>query len=258
MQDLNISIVQANVHWENKADNLSLFDRLLTKIPDQTDLIVLPELFSTGFTMNAKELCEPMDGPTMEWMVQKAEELKAVITGSLIIEEEDHYFNRLVWIDPNNELLTYDKRHLFRMGNEHKTYTSGDQRLITTLNEWRICPQICYDLRFPVWNRNDDNYDCLIIVANWPDIRSKAWKILLQARAVENISYVVGVNRVGNDGNGVYHSGYSSIIDHEGAILYESKDNEEVHSIKLSKTALHDFREKFPAQKDADNFTIGN
>ena len=254
MQDLTITLVQPDVTWEDKDANLAHLDELLADLPE-TDLVILTEMFSTGFSMKTKELSEDMDGPTMQWMAQKAKDIDAVVTGSIIIHDSGSYYNRLIWMTPDGSYQKYDKRHTFRMGDEHNNYSEGRERLVVKLNEWNICPQICYDLRFPVWNRNRNDYECLIFVANWPERRNVPWKVLLQARAIENQSYVVGVNRIGNDGHQIYHSGDSSVIDPKGEILFHRSEEECVHTMKLSAESLK-FREKFPVYKDADIFTI--
>lgn len=261
MEDLRITIIQSSLHWEDIDANLKSFDSKISSIPlGSTDLIVLPEMFNTGFTMNATTYYEEMNGKTFNWMSDKSKEKNCVITGSLIIKENGNYYNRLIWMQPDGSYHTYDKRHLFRMSDEHSNYTKGTQRLIVELKGWKICPLICYDLRFPVWCRNRNDYDLLIFVANWPQKRVYAWKQLLIARAIENISYVVGVNRIGDDGNGFYHSGDSSVLDYLGANLLSeansSSDNEFIETITLSYSKLESFRSSFPASKDADDFII--
>ena len=256
MQDLTITIFQSKLHWEDIEANLNMFGEKIAAIGQPTDIIILPEMFNTGFTMNAAKLAEGINGKTVKWMTRIAKDKECVITGSLIIRENSNYFNRLIWMPPDSDFQAYDKRHLFRLAKEEQTYAGGNKRLIATLGEWKICPQICYDLRFPVWSRNNDDYDLLLFVANWPERRSTAWKSLLQARAIENIAYVAGLNRVGNDGNDVYHSGDSSIINYKGDILYQKADEEDVFTITLSKSELEKFRSSFPFYRDADTFEI--
>jgi predicted amidohydrolase len=264
MEDLRITIIQSSLDWEDIDANLKSFDSKISSIPiGSTDLIVLPEMFNTGFTMNASKFYDNMMGRTLQWMLNKAHEMNCVITGSLIVQDDDDdgiYYNRLIWMKPNNSCETYDKRHLFRMSDEHTNYTKGTERLIVELKGWKICPLICYDLRFPVWCRNRNDYDLLIFVANWPQKRVYAWKQLLIARAIENISYVIGVNRIGDDGNGFYHSGESTVLDYLGADLLSkensSSSNEFIETITLSHAKLESFRDSFPAAMDADDFII--
>lgn len=272
MEDLKITIIQSNLHWENKAKNLKLFSQKIDAISDKTDLIVLPEMFTTGFSMKPKEFAEPMDGPTVTWFNEQAKKKDCVVTGSFICEEGGNYFNRLVWANPDGECVIYDKRHLFRMANEDEHYTAGLKKTIVELKGWKICPLICYDLRFPVWSRNtrvkqqsqpadkeniNYEYDVLIYVANWPEVRSYPWKTLLLARALENQCYVVGVNRVGNDGNAIYHSGDSAVINARGVVISNTKPHEETtETVALNYEELKAFRKTFPAMLDADEFQI--
>lgn len=258
MQDITLTFIQSNLYWENVEANLNMFSEKINSIREKTDLIILPEMFSTGFTMNNKQLAEPMRGKTMVWMKQMAQEKNCVITGSIIIEEKKKYYNRLIWMPPSGNFKTYDKRHLFRYANEQKHYTAGKKKLIIKLKGWKICPMICYDLRFPVWIRNKGReYDLLIFVANWPERRNHPWKTLLLARAMENQSYVVGVNRVGNDGNNVYHSGDSAVVNFKGEIISKTAPNKEsIETVILSKKDLETWRKTFPAWKDADKFRL--
>ncbi len=263
MQNLKITIVQSNLHWENIEENLNMFSEKISSIQEKTDLIVLPEMFSTGFTMNNKNLAEKMNGYTVNWMKQMAKQKKCALAGSVIVEEKKKYFNRLIWMLPNGKYKTYDKRHLFRYAGEENYYSPGKKKLIVELNGWKICPLVCYDLRFPVWSRNKitkskSDYDVLIFVANWPERRNHPWKTLLMARAMENQSYVVGVNRVGDDGNNIYHSGDSAVINFKGEIISKTPAHEEsIETISLSKKELDDWRKHFPAWMDADKFKIG-
>ena len=261
MTDLKISIIQSNLHWENKEENLKMFSQKINDITESTDLIVLPEMFTTGFSMNPKKFAEAMDGITMMWMKEKAKEKECVITGSFICKENGKYFNRLVWMCADGTYSTYDKRHLFRMANEDSHYHFGQKKIIVELKGWKICPLICYDLRFPVWSRNraSSNYDLLIYVANWPEIRSYPWKTLLLARAIENQCYVVGLNRVGDDGNKIYHSGDSAVINAKGEIISKIKAHQDsTETIILKYSDLIEFRKAFPAMLDADSFEITN
>lgn len=256
MQDLTITFIQTSLVWEDKEKNLEHFEKLINSVKKPTHLIILPEMFNTGFSMEAPKLAETMDGPAMQWMKRIAQNKNAVLTGSFIVKDNMKYFNRLVWMMPDGEYKMYDKRHLFRMGNEDKIFTAGSQKLTVELNGWRICPLICYDLRFPVWCRNQSEYDCLIFVANWPEIRNYPWKTLLLARAIENQCYVVGVNRVGIDGKGISHSGNSCVVDFKGNILF-TKDNEPcIHTSTLSYKDLSGYRKAFPVASDADDFEI--
>lgn len=258
MQNITLTFIQTNLYWENVEANLNMFSEKISSIREKTDLIILPEMFSTGFTMNNRQLAERMNGRTITWMKQMAKEKNCVITGSIIIEEKKKYYNRLIWMPPSGNFKTYDKRHLFRYANEQKYYTAGKSKLIVRLKGWRICPMICYDLRFPVWVRNQNKeYDLLIFVANWPERRNHAWKTLLLARAMENQCYVVGVNRIGNDGNNVYHSGDSVAVNFKGEVISKTAPHEEsAETIMLSKKELEMWRKTFPAWMDADKFVF--
>lgn len=240
-----------------------MLEEKIKKITQHTEVVVLPEMFSTGFSMKANELAEPMSRETVQWMKRIASEKKVILTGSVIIKEENNFYNRLIWMLPNGEYGMYDKRHLFGFGKEDEHYSAGNKRLIAQAKGWKINLQVCYDLRFPVWARQqtageDAEYDLLIYVANWPERRSHAWKTLLTARAIENQCYVVGVNRIGKDGNEIYHSGNSMIIDPLGEVLYHKAEEEDVFTIALDKEHLQKVRRKFPFLKDADGFVINN
>ncbi|HAA01232.1 MAG TPA: amidohydrolase [Flavobacteriales bacterium] len=254
--ELKVCIVQTELDWENPEANRMRFDRLLQNV--QADLIVLPEMFSTGFSMQPEKLAEAMSGDTVQWMLTTARKKNAVLTGSVIIKAEDQYVNRLLWINPSGTIEYYDKRHLFRMGNEHEHYSAGSTKIFPEVKGWRICPLICYDLRFPVWSRNSSPfYDVLIYVANWPELRREPWMTLLSARAIENQSYVVGVNRIGTDGRGIAHSGDSCVMDAKGMrISSDSYNCELVETVLLKRNELLDFREKFPVLLDGDDFSI--
>jgi predicted amidohydrolase len=261
MHSLSVSLIQTYLFWEDKKRNLDMLEGKIMGIAETTNLVILPEMFSTGFSMKPSVLAETMEGETIEWMKRIASSKKIILTGSIIIEENGHYFNRLIWMLPNGNLGVYDKRHLFAFAGEHQHYTSGNKRLITSVNGWKINLQICYDLRFPVWARQQSNnaspeFDLLIYIANWPERRSYAWKTLLSARAIENQSYVIGVNRVGEDGNQINHSGDSMLIDPLGNILFTKQQEEVIHSFELRKDSLNETRNKFPFWKDADQFNI--
>jgi omega-amidase len=256
MSNLKISLIQTELHWEDKARNLAQFAELISAAKEETDLIVLPEMFSTGFSMQPSTFAEQMDGATVEWMQQQAKAKEAVITGSIIINDGRKYYNRLIWAQPDGALFHYDKRHLFGLSNEHEHYSAGKEKLIVEWKGWKICPLVCYDLRFPVWCRNTENYDLALFVANWPERRNMAWKNLLVARAIENQSYVAGVNRIGNDGNEIYHSGDSSLIDPMGDVVFTQADVPFVKTFILTKERLNYVREKLPFLNDADEFSI--
>jgi len=257
MDNLKITIFQGYLFWENTDKNLQNISLRLSAIREKTDLIILPEMFSTGFTMNAEKLAEPMNGKTMQWMHKTAKQYDCVVTGSLIIKEDGKYYNRLIWMRTDGTHEHYDKRHLFALGKEHDTYTAGDKKLIVELNGWKICPVICYDLRFPVWLRNvDAEYDLLIVVANWPERRALHWRSLIPARAIENQAYVIGVNRVGHDGNEVYHSGDSNCIDPNGKVIYYKRDEEDMYTFSIVAHELELTRRAMPFLKDADVFHI--
>ncbi|WP_435357247.1 amidohydrolase [Emticicia sp. SJ17W-69] len=257
LSNLKITLIQTNLHWEEPTANLAMLEEKIFGISEATDLIILPEMFNSGFTMNASKVAEPMNLTTTRWMKQMAAQTGAVVTGSFIVKEGENYYNRLLWVEPKGEIDFYDKRHLFRMAKENDVFSEGKKRLIKTIKGWKVCPLICYDLRFPVWSRNVHlDYDLLIYVANWPKVRMYPWDSLLVARAIENQSYVVGVNRVGEDGNGFPHSGNSAIIDFTGKVLDRAIDNETILSYTLEKTPLDEFRQKFPAYLDADGFVL--
>lgn len=261
MQPLTISLVQTRLHWEDKAANLAMLEEKIMGIREKTELVVLPEMFSTGFSMRPEALAEPMDGDSVQWMKKLAAQKKSILTGSLIIEEGGHYYNRLIWMLPNGQYGVYDKRHRFAFAGEDRHYSAGSKRLIASVRGWKVCLQVCYDLRFPVWSRQqmvagEPEYDLLIYVANWPERRSEAWKTLLPARAIENQCYVAGVNRVGADGNGIEHSGDSMLIDPMGTILYHKNKTEDIFTGTLDKTGLQQVREKLPFLRDADGFII--
>lgn len=255
--DLTVSLVQSSIAWHDPAANRTHFSRLLHQIGCATDVVILPEMFTTGFTMQPAAYAETMDGPTMQWMKEQATMLNAAVTGSLIIKENQHYFNRLIWMEPDGTYQAYDKRHRFAMAGEHEQYVAGTERLIVTYLGWRICPQICYDLRFPVWSRNDDAYDLLIYTANWPNKRAYDWNTLLRARAIENQCYVAAVNRIGTDANGHVYNGDSCVIDPGWRhTLYHLAQQEAVHTEVLSGAHLADMRQRLPFLVDRDTFSI--
>lgn len=281
MSHLTFSIIQTNLYWEDKAANLQMLEEKINSIAHATQIIVLPEMFTTGFSMKPEQFAEDMNGPTVEWMKKMAAAKKAIITGSVMIKEaapshlesaaSEVFYNRLIWMLPNGQYGVYDKRHRFAYAGEDDHYTAGTKRLIASVNGWKINLQVCYDLRFPVWARQapashssplqkngeeDAEYDVLINVANWPERRIHAWKTLLTARAIENQCYVIGVNRTGDDGNNIHYSGNSMVIDALGEVLYQKEQEEDIHTIRLSKEKLQDIRSKLPFLKDADDFSI--
>jgi len=254
MQNLIVTLIQTELHWEDIPANLGLFDKKIDAIEDDTDLVILPEMFSTGFTMNAAECAEGMNGSAVTWLREKSASRSTDMVGSVIIEEDGKYYNRLVWAKPHGAIYTYDKEHLFRLAGEEKIYSTSHRKVTVPLKGWRIRPFICYDLRFPIWTRNlEPLYDLAIFIANWPEKRSAHWRLLLQARAVENLSYVVGVNRVGKDGNGYPHRGDSAIIDPQGRTIFEKSQEECVFTGLLDREAMETYRRYFPAWMDADS-----
>ena len=254
MPDLTVTLVQSELVWEDSAANLAALGGQLSSGAMDTDLIVLPEMFASGFSMNPAPIAQRMDGPAVAWMSAVAAEQNAAVAGSLIIAEGGKYYNRLIWAAPDGGLATYDKRHRFRMAGEHDVYAAGDRLLTVNWRGWRIRPFICYDLRFPLWTRNLGNaYDVALFVANWPERRAPHWRQLLVARAIENQCYVVGVNRVGTDGNGVFYSGDSAVIAPEGEVLFESRIDAGCHTHVLSRHRLDAYRKSFPAWMDADH-----
>jgi predicted amidohydrolase len=286
MSSITFTLLQTALHWEDKRANLQMLEEKIKSIKEKTQVVILPEMFSTGFSMKPEILAETMEGETVQWMKRVAAEKRVILTGSLIIQngqalhsshtagdsQTEHgkpgYYNRSVWMLPNGEYGYYNKRHLFAYAEEDKHYTAGTERFIASVNGWKINLQVCYDLRFPVWARQTAypgrkeneieafEYDILIYVANWPEKRSRAWKTLLQARAIENQCYVIGVNRVGEDGNNIYHSGDSMVVDPLGEILYHKKDEEDTFTITLHKKELQEVRERFQFWRDKDEFQI--
>jgi omega-amidase len=258
---LTLTIIQTALHWEDAAANRAMLENKIRQRAPGAQVVILPEMFSTGFSMRPEILAEAPDGETVSWMKRLAREERIILTGSLMISEEPYFYNRLLWILPNGQCGQYDKRHLFAYAGEDKHYTPGTDRFIASVNGWRILCLVCYDLRFPVWSRQQPTedgleYDLILYVANWPERRNTAWKTLLQARAIENQAYVIGVNRVGEDGNGVYHSGDSMVIDPLGEILYHKAHEEDVFTITLEKEHLEAVRNKLPFWKDGDAFQL--
>lgn len=257
MNELKVALLQTSLFWEDPSRNRAMFGEMIKQLRD-LDVIFLPEMFTTGFSMNPVQLAEQMSGPTVRWMLNTAASTGFVVTGSVIIHEEGQYYNRLIWAEPDGRIRHYDKRHRFSYAGEDQKYTAGTDRPTWEYKGWRIRPQVCYDLRFPVWSRNDDDYDLLFYVANWPSRRSFPWKSLLVARAIENMAYVVGLNRVGEDGNGVDHSGDSAVLDPLGEVISSATpDNVEVVEAVLSKEKLREIRERFRFLDDRDSFTLG-
>ena len=255
---LTITLIQTDLVWEDIDFNLSLLEDKINSIKEKPEVIVLPEMFSTGFSMNPEKVAETMEGKAVQWMKRIAMAKKAILTGSLAIEEDGQYFNRLIWMLPNGQFSYYDKRHLFAFAGENEHYTAGNKRLIAQVKGWKINLQVCYDLRFPVWARqqNEAEYDVLLYVATWPERRNLAWKTLLAARAIENQCYAIGVNRVGNDGNDIYHSGDSLLINPLGETLYTKAHEEDVYTFTLDKEPLETIRKQLPFLKDGDGFLI--
>ena len=257
-ETLQIAVFQLDSVWENPAANRTSIDQFLLNIQKNTDLVFLPEMFSSGFTLNVTELAEAMDGETIRWMKAHCSTYKLALCGSLIIRENGQYFNRLIFVEPSGKIQYYNKRHLFTMGNEESHFEQGTERLIITYKGWRICPLICYDLRFPVWSRNRNEYDVLFYSANWPQNRKDVWLTLLKARAIENQAFVLGANRVGVDGNSIPYSGNSLLIDPKGVIISAAEDySETIISGQFSYSELMMFRSEFPVLDDADSFSIG-
>ena len=261
MSSLTVTLIQTNLHWENKKANLEMLQRKIESIKEKTEVVILPEMFTTGFSMKPEIFAEKMDGETMQWMKKIAAERKIILTGSVMIEEAGKFFNRLIWMLPNGEYGVYDKRHLFAFADENSHYTAGNKKLIASVKGWKINLQVCYDLRFPVWTRqspgkDENKYDLIINVANWPDKRRLAWKTLLQARAIENQCFVIGVNRVGEDGEKIFYNGDSSIIDPLGEIIYQKSNDEDIFTYTLQKEKISETRSQFPFWRDADSFLI--
>jgi len=257
MNNLKVTIIQSHLHWENPEANRAMFSDKIARISEQTDLIVLPEMFTTGFTMNASPLAETMQGPTLQWMIKQSIKVDAAIAGSVIIKEDNQFFNRLLFVYKNDILQYYDKRHTFTLAGENEVFTAGNTKLIIDYKNWRICPLVCYDLRFPVWARNTKDYDVLLYVANWPKKRIAAWDALLKARAIENMAYCVGVNRTGLDGNGHEYIGHSAVYDILGEqVSIPAFEKEFMETIVLSKEHIQQNREHLQFLRDRDSFTL--
>ena len=261
MEMLRVSLVQGATRWHDPAGNRDYYGALIAPLAGRTDLVVLPETFTSGFSNEAIHNAEGMDGPTVGWLRERARELDAAITGSVQLRVGQGVYNRLLFVTPDGEVRHYDKRHLFRHADEHKRYAAGRDKLVVAWKGWRICPLVCYDLRFPVFVRNRHSaegfdYDLVLFVANWPSARAYAWRTLLRARAIENLAYCVGVNRVGVDGNGLPYSGDSGVLDYLGQAMADLGAQEQTVTVTLDAAALAAFREKFPAWMDADPFTL--
>lgn len=265
MNDLRIALLQSSIDWENPAANYGRFGKMLLETKGKADLVLLPEMFTTGFSMDAPRIAEAFSEqmPGAVWMRELSRDLGATIAGSVAVSDKERFFNRLLWVNPDGAMHWYDKRHLFSMAGENRSYSSGNARLIAEVNGWKICPLICYDLRFPVWSRNrlieevSPEYDLLVYVANWPAPRRKAWSSLLVARAIENQCYVAGLNRCGTDGNGLEYPGDSAVINPYGEEISSCHENvESILYARLNASELTQFREKFPVLRDADSFSL--
>jgi len=255
-EHLSIALVQFDIAWEQIDRNLEKLELMVASLEHDIDLIVFPETFNSGFATASLMMAETADGKTIRWMKELAVIKNCAVCGSLFIKEENKYFNRFCWVESNGNSYFYDKRHLFSMGGEDKLFTRGNKSLVIEYKGWKIFPQVCYDLRFPVWSRNINSYDLMINVANWPDARRKVWKTLLKARAIENQSYVVAVNRIGIDGNHIGYSGSSMVINPKGMIVFKANRSELIETVQLDYQFLYDFRKKFDTLKDGDKFTI--
>jgi predicted amidohydrolase len=256
VNDLRITLIQPILYWESPRENREHLSEMMNSISGHTDLIILPEMFTTGFSMNASALAEPMNGETMEWMKEKAAELNAAICGSAIIEDEGDRYNRLLFVHPDGSYQSYDKRHLFFIEGEIGIFEPGKERVIVNFRGWRIALYICYDVRFPVWSRNRKDTDLALYVANWPASRTQVWQTLLKARAIENQIYVAGVNRIGSDGNEIDYCGDSLLVNPRGEVMSRLENREEVITDTLSWERLENFRVKFPVGNDADDFRL--
>jgi len=260
MQDLKISLVQTNLPWQKASDNRDLLEQILDTTIDTTDLILLPEMFTCCFDDSRQAVAENMSGETVDWMRLMATSYQAAICGTIAIKEQGERYNRLLFVTPEGKVRHYDKRHLFRMLGEHKRFSSGNRQPIIKWRDWRIMPLVCYDLRFPVWCRNTEslNYDLILCPANWPAPRDHAWQTLLKARAIENLAYVAGTNRVGKDGNDLDYAGNSMVVDPSGEIILDAGTNIGGFTATLSKSHLAGYREQFPAHLDADAFLLSS
>jgi len=263
LSTLRTTLIQTDLYWQDIDANLAMLEEKIWQIDEKTDLIILPEMFNTGFTMNAEKHAEPMNFKSLKWMKQMAGQTDAAICGSYIVKEAAHFYNRLFFVEPNSNFNFYDKRHLFRMGEEDRTYSPGNQRLIINFRGFKIRPLVCYDLRFPVWTKNTYNksseeleYDLLIFVANWPAPRSHVWDGLLKARSMENQCFSIGVNRTGSDGEGINYNGHSVVYDFKGQALNQVSDQQDIQTVELNLEDLQSFRKKFPAYLDWDEFEL--
>ncbi|MCS5491976.1 amidohydrolase [Algoriphagus limi] len=260
--NLQIALIQTDLFWKDRVANLAMLEEKIWQIQGPVDLILLPEMFPTGFTMEVKEVGEPMNLHVTKWMQQMAKQKKSVVAGSAIIHESGKYYNRLLWVSPSGKVDFYDKRHLFRMADEHQLFSAGNQLPIFEIKGWKICPQICYDLRFPVWSRNKVQsegqlaYDLIFYVASWPAARVSAWDALLPARAIENLAYSIGLNRVGTDGNKILYNGHSAAYDFKGECLLNFGEEESIQIVNLDLEKLKEYRKKFPAWRDGDSFQL--
>jgi predicted amidohydrolase len=255
-EQLTVALVQFDIVWKSVDENLDKIEKLISGCKSVIDLIVLPEAFNAGFSTNSETVAEETNGRTVQWMKELSTRYDCAVCGSLFVKEEAHFYNRFFWVEPNGNYSTYDKRHLFSMGGEDHLFSKGERRLIVDYKGWRIFPQICYDLRFPVWCRNVDSYDLMINVANWPASRSEVWKTLLKARAIENQCYVVAVNRVGVDGNAIEYSGDSLVVDPKGIKIFKAHHREMIETVTLDYSNLLNFRKKFNTLKDGDQFIL--
>jgi predicted amidohydrolase len=253
---MKIALIQTSLIWENPIENRSHLAQKITGFMEDVDLIVLPEMFSSGFTMNPKAVAETMQGETVLWLQHLAKAKDCAITGSLVIEENGNYYNRLVFVFPTGEIKTYDKKHLFSLAGENEFYVAGKEKLVLEYKGYKICPLICYDLRFPVFSRNVENYDVLLYVANWPKPRVNAWDILLKARSVENMCYTIGVNRIGKDHNHHEYVGHTQVIDFMGEYVLEPQEADAVFIVELNKAKLLETRKKLAFLNDKDNFQL--
>lgn len=254
---MKVSLVQTTLSWEDPAANLEQIGAQLKQLPPSTDLVVLPEMFTTGFTMNPAPVAEQTEGPTLDWLRTQAAQFNAAFTGSYVVQANGSFYNRLAWVFPDGTYKTYDKRHLFTLAGEDQFYTAGTERLVVEWKGWKICPLICYDLRFPVWSRNDVDYDLLIYVANWPERRRHHWRSLLMARAIENQVYTIGLNRVGVDGKDIRYTGDSCLIDYAGEIRASLAMETATVTVELDQTRQAAYRERYAFLADQDSFTIG-
>ena len=253
---MKVTLIQSPLIWESPKENRNYFEEKINSIAENTELIVLPEMFTTGFTMNPKNVAEPMQGETVLWIQSLAKAKNCAITGSMVIEEKGNFYNRMLFVFPSGEIQFYDKKHLFTLAGEDKVYTSGKQKVIVNYLDWKICLQVCYDLRFPAFSRNSEDYDLLIYVASWPKIRINAWDALLKARAIENMSYVIGVNRIGEDDNGYEYTGHSQAVDFLGEYVVGPTESENIFIAEFDKEKMISTRQRLGFLDDRDDFEI--